>query len=87
MLGASVQQLLLLLNKEVFILSALAFGIGLPLAWYLSHQWLEGFAYRISIGLENISALWWDMFIDCFGNHQLSVVEDGHEQSRRRTAG
>ena len=50
-LGASVASLFTLLSKEFFILVAIALIIASPLAWWAMHTWLQGFAYRISIGL------------------------------------
>lgn len=50
-LGATIGQILLLLSKEVLQLIALALLIAIPLAWYLSQQWLEQFSYRIQIGI------------------------------------
>jgi putative ABC transport system permease protein len=46
-LGASVSNLFLLLNRGTLALAALAFIIAAPVAFYLVHQWLENFAYRI----------------------------------------
>ena len=46
-LGASVSNLFLLLNRGTMIMAAVAFVIAAPLAFYLAYQWLDNFAYRI----------------------------------------
>jgi putative ABC transport system permease protein len=46
-LGASVSNLFLLVNRETFILAIVAFVLAIPVAAYFTHQWLENFAYRI----------------------------------------
>ncbi len=51
-LGASVASIASLLSKDFLKLVLIAFVIASPLSWYAMHQWLEGFAYRISIS-------WW----------------------------
>ena len=51
-LGASVNQVLVLLSKEFLILISLAFLISIPLTWWLMNNWLNNFAYRININ-------WW----------------------------
>jgi putative ABC transport system permease protein len=48
-MGASVNQLTLLMSKDFAILVAVAFVIASPLAWYFSNNWLQGFANRIEI--------------------------------------
>lgn len=48
-LGASVQQLLVLMSKEFFLLIALAFLIAIPLTWWMMKDWLTNYAYRIEI--------------------------------------
>jgi len=50
-LGASVQNVLLLVSKEFLILVAIAFLISIPVTWWAMHNWLQDFAYRINIGL------------------------------------
>ena len=50
-LGASVRQLLMLISKEFLKLVAIAFVIAAPLSWWLMHNWLEKYKYRISINL------------------------------------
>ena len=48
-LGASVFRILKLLYKEFAILLVIAFAIAVPLAWFTITNWLEGYAFRISI--------------------------------------
>ncbi|HMH23978.1 MAG TPA: ABC transporter permease [Puia sp.] len=48
-LGASVQQLLLLLSGEFLRLVGIACVIAIPVTWWAMHSWLEDFAYRTHI--------------------------------------
>ena len=52
-LGASVSQITFMLSKEFLILVLIAFGIAIPLAYFMMKDWLETFAYQaqISVGL------------------------------------
>jgi len=50
-LGASVQQLLILISKEFLKLVAIAFVIAVPLTYLLMTHWLENYKYRIHINL------------------------------------
>lgn len=54
-LGASVQQLMYMFGKNVAILVMIAFLIAAPLAWWVMHDWLENFSFRIPLG--------WDVFL------------------------
>lgn len=49
-IGASVNGLAIMLTRDFLKLVAIAVLIAFPLAWYMMSQWLNGFAYRISIG-------------------------------------
>ena len=49
-LGASVQQVLLLVSKEFLLLVGIAFIISVPVTWWAMNAWLKDFAYRIHIG-------------------------------------
>jgi len=51
-LGASVTSLVFLLSKEMTKWVLIANLIAWPVAYYLSGKWLQGFAYRIGIGLS-----------------------------------
>jgi putative ABC transport system permease protein len=49
-LGASVWGIVCLLSKEFLILVLVANVIAWPLAYFLMHDWLQDFAYRVTIG-------------------------------------
>ena len=48
-LGASVQNITLLLSRNFLKLVLIANIIAWPIAWFVMHNWLQDFAYRISI--------------------------------------
>ena len=50
--GASVSEIMLMLNQKFVLWVVLAFIIATPLAWYAMHRWLENFAYKTSLS-------WW----------------------------
>ncbi|MDO1451134.1 ABC transporter permease [Rhodocytophaga aerolata] len=49
-LGASVRSLVLLFIKEFMLVWVLAVGIAFPLAYFIMHNWLQAYAYRIEMG-------------------------------------
>ncbi len=54
-LGASVSKIMLMLSKEFVLLVSIAFVVASPIGYYVVDGWLQGFAYRISMG-------WWMFF-------------------------
>lgn len=50
-LGASMQNILLLVSKEFLVLIAIAFVISIPITWLIMNKWLQDFAYRIQINI------------------------------------
>ena len=50
--GATIGQVLTLLNKDFVKWVGLAFIIAVPISWYAMNKWLEGFAYKTNIS-------WW----------------------------
>jgi putative ABC transport system permease protein len=50
-LGASVQNILMLISKEYALLIAIAFTLSIYPAWYLMNVWLQSFHYRIDISV------------------------------------
>lgn len=53
--GASARSIFGLLSRDFLKSVAIAFVIAIPFAWYLSHEWIQSFAYRIPVG--------WVMFV------------------------
>ncbi|HWB28748.1 MAG TPA: ABC transporter permease [Chitinophagaceae bacterium] len=51
-LGASVQQVLVLVSKEFIYLVGIACLIAIPVTWWAMSVWLQNFAYRVEIA-------WW----------------------------
>ncbi len=51
-LGASVENILLLVSKEFLSLVLIAFIISIPVTFWAMNKWLQDYAYRISIA-------WW----------------------------
>ena len=51
-LGASVSGIVRLLSEDFLKLVGLAILVAIPVAWYVMEEWLQNFAFRISIG-------WW----------------------------
>ena len=48
-LGASVMAITTLLSKDFLKLVALSCLVAFPVAWYIMHNWLQNYEYRISI--------------------------------------
>ncbi len=51
-LGASVRQIITLLSVDFVKLIAFAIMIAIPIAWWLTHNWLQNFAYHTKLS-------WW----------------------------
>jgi putative ABC transport system permease protein len=50
-LGATVQQLLILISRDFLKLTAIAFVIAVPVTWWLMSNWLENYTYRVSMNI------------------------------------
>lgn len=50
-LGASVNQVLVLVSKEFLWLVSIAFVLSVPFTWWVMHIWLQDFAYRAPVAL------------------------------------
>ncbi|HEX7494987.1 MAG TPA: FtsX-like permease family protein [Bacteroidales bacterium] len=50
--GATISEILTMLNKSYVIWIVVAFIIATPIAWFTMHKWLENFAYKTELS-------WW----------------------------
>jgi putative ABC transport system permease protein len=51
-IGASANNLVMLLSKDFLKLIAMSILIAFPISWWAMYQWLQGFAYRVDLGIE-----------------------------------
>lgn len=70
-LGASVSGIVGLLSKDFLQIVIIALLVASPVAWYFMHQWLQDFAYRVSIE-------WWvfgvaGLFATCIALLTISI--------------
>jgi putative ABC transport system permease protein len=50
--GATISEVMVMLNSEFVKMVVIAFVIALPISWYAMHKWLESFAYKTNLS-------WW----------------------------
>jgi putative ABC transport system permease protein len=50
--GASVLSVMMILNRELILMTGVAFIIAVPVSWYAMVRWLQNFAYRTELS-------WW----------------------------
>ncbi len=50
--GASVPEILYMLNREFILLVTIAYLVATPVAWYSLHRWAQSFAYKTALS-------WW----------------------------
>ncbi|MFC2126502.1 ABC transporter permease [Bacteroidota bacterium] len=51
-MGASAQSIFLLLSQEFVKWVLISVIIACPIAWYVMNRWLQGFAYKINLGVD-----------------------------------
>ena len=51
-MGARVDQIILLLNKDFLLLVLISNLLSWPVSYYLMNHWLQGFAYRMEFGFS-----------------------------------
>ena len=77
--GASVSEIIRMLNMDFVRYIAFAFVIAVPVAWYLMHRWMERFAYRTSLD-------WWIFALAGLAVLLLSVVSVSWQSRRAANA-
>jgi putative ABC transport system permease protein len=50
--GATISEVMAMLNSDFVKLVAVAFIIASPVGWYVMNKWLQGFAYKTGLS-------WW----------------------------
>jgi putative ABC transport system permease protein len=51
-LGATVNNIVMMLSKDFLVLIVIATLVAFPFAWWAMNKWLEDFEYRVAVG-------WW----------------------------
>ncbi|MOA51154.1 hypothetical protein D3C78_1742640 [compost metagenome] len=67
MLGASIPEIVKVLSVDFLKLVIIAAVIAFPVAWYVMHQWLQDFAYRVSIQ-------WWVLAISGIATILIALI-------------
>lgn len=78
-LGANISSIILLVSKDFLWMVLIASVIASPLAWYVSHKWLEDFAYRIDIH-------WWVFVLAGAGSLIVAAVTVGMQSLKAAMA-
>ncbi len=52
-LGASIPNIMKLINNEFLILVSIGNFIAWPCAYFATKSWLQNFAYRVNIGIDS----------------------------------
>ena len=73
-LGASTPHLVMLLSREFLFLVLLANGIAWPIAYYLMHNWLSGFAYQTDLNVVPFVASAIMALIIAFGTVSMQAI-------------
>ena len=65
--GATIGQILSLLNKNFVKWVGIAFIIAVPISWYAMNKWLEGFAYKTTMS-------WWIFALAGFSALAIAIL-------------
>lgn len=74
-MGATTTGLVYLIVKDFGKLVLLSFVIASPVAWLLTHQWLQNYTYRVSVG-------WWVFALACFSTLLITLFTVGYHVIR-----
>jgi putative ABC transport system permease protein len=71
-LGANISRIILLLTGGFIKIVLLASLIATPIAWWLMHEWLNGFSYHVKVE-------WWVFIIACLLSVIISFITIGYQ--------
>lgn len=77
-LGASVENIVLLLSKDFSKLVLVANIIAWPVGYYVAHRWIQRFVYRIDIS-------WWVFVLAAFLVFVITLLTIGYQAIRAAT--
>lgn len=80
-IGASVQELVVLVSREFFLLVGIGMVLAFPFAWYFTDSWLQNFAYRIDLGGE-----WLTFLVSALLAFVITLVTVGYHVIRAASA-
>lgn len=78
-MGASVNNIIMLFSKEFVRLITVAFIIAAPLSWFVMNEWLADFAYRIDVQ-------WWVFAIGLASTMIIAVATVSYRSYRAATS-
>ncbi len=78
-IGASVHEIVRMLNMNFIRWIGLAFAIAVPIAWYIMYRWLANFAYQTSLS-------WWIFAVAGLAVLFLSLISVSLQSWRAATA-
>ena len=78
-LGASVQNLVTLLSKDLVQLVIIASGIAFPIAGYAMNKWLQDFVYKTNIS-------WWIFAVGGFAAIAIALLTVGFQARKAAIA-
>lgn len=78
-LGASLNQILILLSKDYLWLILLASVVALPAAYYFTESWLQNYAYNINLG-------WWFFILPIFVVALIALFTVGYQSIKAALA-
>lgn len=74
-LGASVQNILVMISNHFFVLIIIAFGVALPVSYWLMSGWLDDFEYRTQIS-------WWIVLLPLIIASAFTVLTLAYQSLR-----
>ena len=77
--GASVKEIMLMLNRSVLIQLSIAFVVAVPVAYYIVNRWLQQFAYKTPI-------YWWVFLLAGLLIFAITVITVSWQSHKAATA-
>jgi len=77
--GASVKEIMLMLNRSILIQLVIAFVVGVPLSYYIVYRWLQQFAYKTPI-------YWWIFLLAGLLVFVITVITVSWQSRKAATA-